>query len=171
MASKKVAARAADRHNQLVSLLAVMACGAISGAAVLFSIGVLARRWFSLAPSQAPLAVAGSLMGMGVALVALALSSSASGKDSAFDAMMVWAAADPALRTPMTWAPAPIFLLHAPLPLDSRAMAFRRERVAARRCAARRPGFVRSVGSRRNARLPVHRVGAYRVRPCSQAKN
>lgn len=136
MASKKVAARAADRRNQLLSLLAVMACGAISGAAVLLSIGVLARRWFSLAPSQAPLLVAGSLMGMGVALVALALSLSASGEDGA--AAMVWATSDPALRTPMTWAPTPIILPLAALPPVSRALAVRRRGGAARRCCTAR---------------------------------
>lgn len=146
MTPQKIETGIPARHHQLLYRAAIVACGAISGAAVLLSAGTLADRWFALTPDQAPLALVGGLAGAGAVLVALALTSLSSPKDGVcdaiFDAPTAWMLADmaPLPRTPMTWTPMSIYLPHALSVVDARSTAALRRTVAARRCAVRRRG-------------------------------
>lgn len=141
MAPKKTNARSL-RRDHIVQCLAVLACAAISGAAITLSLGTLVDRWFVLSISQDALAIAGGLAGAGAALLLYALlSPSIAGDGALFANALVWTGFDSSLMTPMAWTPVMITLPHTSPMVDARSLTLRRRNVAARRCAVRRRGL------------------------------
>lgn len=144
MASRKNASNFTGSHQQLLHHLAVVACGAVSGAAVLLTIGSLTHRWLSVTPSQGPLALSGGLIGAGAVLIALALAPSGVEKEMERDGAPGWMESDPSLKILMTWTPSPVIIPFG-AEQKSRARTARRRIAATRRCSVRQRGLSNGV--------------------------